>query len=202
LSNPQTRFKQSIRQAIDNPYLQTALDINAERRKQARRDAYQSLPVEQDKLKQRAREIRFEVISNLESYLERFSRRLIEHGFTVHRATDPHDACQIILEIARSRDARLVAKSKSMVTEEIHLNQALNAAGIKVIETDLGEFIIQLRNEPPSHIITPAVHLRREDVATTFQQHFGAPDTDEIHALNAVAQRELRKVFLNLSLEF
>ena len=90
----------------------------------------------------------------------------------------------------------MVAKSKSMVSEEINLNHALEAEGIRVVETDLGEYIVQLRNEKPAHIITPAVHLRRNDVAQLFHEKLGIPYTEDIPTLTRTARKILREVFL------
>ena len=114
----------------------------------------------------------------------------------MHRAADGREAVEIVLRIAHQHAARLIAKSKTMVGEEIRLNQALEAEGIKAVETDLGEFIVQLRGEPPSHIITPAVHLTRREVGQTFAEKLGIPYTEDIPTLTATARRVLRQTFL------
>jgi L-lactate dehydrogenase complex protein LldF len=114
----------------------------------------------------------------------------------IHHATDAREAVQIVLEIALRSQARLIAKSKTMVGEEIEVNRGLEAGGLRVVETDLGEFIVQLRGEPPSHIITPAVHLRRSDVAQTFHEKLGLPYNDDIPAMTAAARQVLRQTFL------
>src|SRR6058998_1247320 len=101
--------------------------------------------------------------------IEKFINKAEQNGIIIHRAKDAAEAIKIVLSIVEARHViplrkPLVAKSKSMVSEEINLNHALEAEGIRVVETDLGEYIVQLRNERPTHIITPAVHLRRNDV--------------------------------------
>lgn len=189
-------FRQRVQFAIANSGLQTALDNNADRRKAARSQSYASLPVALDVLRERAHSIRQEVIQNLESYLGQFVQNLEKNGFRVFRATDAEQARQLIIRIAEAHHARVVAKSKSMVSEEIHINQALEQVGIRSIETDLGEFIIQLRGEPSAHIITPAVHLHREDVAKTFGEKLGMPYTTDVKVMCDVARRELREIFL------
>jgi L-lactate dehydrogenase complex protein LldF len=114
----------------------------------------------------------------------------------VHRAANSDEALDLFLEIAKNHNARLVAKSKSMVSEEIDFNHALEAAGIQSVETDLGEYIVQLRGERPSHIITPAIHLRRSQVGQLFHEKLGTPYTEDIPEMVATAQRVLREVFL------
>ena len=110
---------------------------------------------------------------------------------------DADQAIRLVLEIAREHDARLIAKSKTMVSEEIGLNHALEKHGLQIIETDLGEYIVQLRGEAPSHIITPAVHLRRQDVGRLFQEKLGLPYTEDISIMTDAARQRLRQVFLN-----
>lgn len=193
---PRDEFHRRARQAIANPILQTALDNNADRRRSAWESAFASLP-DAAALRSQARAIRQQTIEHLDEYLEQFIQRLKENGVQVHRARDAAQAAQIVVDLARSHQAETVAKSKSMVSEEIELNQALQAAGIRPVETDLGEFIVQLRGEHPTHIITPAVHLRREDVAETFERELGMPYTTDIQVMNDTARRTLRDIFLS-----
>ena len=190
-------FHNQIRAAIANSTLQEALDANAARRIQARERAFQGLPEDFPTLQKRVRQIRQEVIHNLESYLEQFSDNARKNGFILHRAATAAEACTIILDIVHQRRAKLIVKAKSMVSEEIQLNPALEAAGLQVVETDLGEYIVQLRGEHPSHIITPAVHLRREDVGETFHRKLGVPLTDDIPTLTNIARSKLRQYFLD-----
>ncbi|MGD8406806.1 MAG: LUD domain-containing protein, partial [Anaerolineales bacterium] len=209
-----TDFRTKIREQIKDNALQAALDANAERRVQGRIAAFASLPDWQER-RQRAHAVRAEVIDHLDEYLDEFIAKVTENGITVHRAKDAAEATQIALGIVENSPRRneerkentinnsiqsrstLVAKSKSMVTEEIELNHALERAGHRVVETDLGEYIIQLRGEKPAHIITPSVHMRRHEVGKLFEEKLGIPYTDDITILTNTARKELREVFLN-----
>ncbi len=191
-----TSFRARIRRAIADPVLQAALDANAQRRVEARRRALASLP-DYEARREQARAIRAAALADWDGLLERFLARVAANGIHVHRAADAAQARALALEIvSRAAPQALVAKSKSMVSEEIGLNAALEAAGHRVVETDLGEYIVQLRGERPSHIITPAVHLRRQEVARLFEQALGLPYTEDVAALTAAAQKALRRVFL------
>ncbi|NTU57189.1 MAG: lactate utilization protein, partial [Anaerolineales bacterium] len=194
-----TEFRQRIRKAIANEPLQAALDANAERRVTGRINALASLPDWQER-RQRAHAIRAEVIEHLDTYLGQFIKNATQNGTVVHRARDADEAIKTIIEIAGADGKpllhKLVAKSKSMVSEEIDLNQALEAQGMRVVETDLGEYIVQLRNEKPAHIITPAIHLRRNDVGKLFHEKLGIPYTEDIPTLTNTARKVLREVFL------
>ncbi|MGZ9166340.1 MAG: LUD domain-containing protein [Anaerolineales bacterium] len=205
----QTEFRERIRASLANETLQSALDANAERRVKGRIAALATLP-DAPQRRQQAHAVRAEVIEHLEEYLDKFIGKTTENGMIVHRAKDAAEAIQIVLEIAKASPQRgeeetvvplrgkeiLVAKSKSMVTEEINLNHALEAEGLRVVETDLGEYIVQLRNEKPAHIITPAVHLRRDDVGKLFHEKLGIPYTEDIPTLTNAARKLLRDVFL------
>lgn len=190
-------FHTRIRTALADKNLQAALDANAERRRSAREQSYASLPEDWHIMQRKAHDMRSRTIENLDHYLEQFISRAQSNGLKVHKAKDAAQAVQIVLDIASQKGASLIAKSKTMVSEEIGLNHALEAAGLKVVETDLGEYIIQLRGEPPAHIITPAVHLNREQVGETFHQKLGVPFTDDITTMTSVARGELRQTFLS-----
>ncbi|MGW8250967.1 MAG: LUD domain-containing protein, partial [Anaerolineales bacterium] len=190
-------FKAKIRTALADPNLQTALDNNSQRRRDGRQLSFASLPEDLQVMRQRARAVRAEVITHLDEYLEAFTRKASANGMIIHQAQDAAQAVQIVLDIARQKNARLIAKSKSMLSEEIHLNPALEAAGLQVVETDLGEYIVQLRGEHPAHIITPAVHLRRQDVGRTFEEKLGLPYTEDVAAMTAAARQRMRQVFMD-----
>ena len=206
-----TPFHAHIKQALANPVLQTALDANAERRVQARKTAFASLEEPLGVLRQRAQRVRAETIAHLDRYLEQFITNAQTNGIIVHRAANAEEAVQVVLDIAQklspkekkcvqpcsSTDSILIAKSKTMVSEEIELNAALEAAGIPAVETDLGEYIVQLRGEKPSHIITPAVHLRRDEIGETFHEKLGIPLTTDIPTLTNAARATLRQTFLD-----
>ena len=189
-------FHSHIRASLADVNLQSALDANAERRTKVRQNAFASLANPQE-LRARARLVRMEVIAHLDSYLVQFVAHASENGIVVHRAADATEAITIVLEIALQQGAKLIAKSKTMVSEEIGLNHVLESQGLRVIETDLGEYIVQLRGEAPSHIITPAVHLRRQDVGKLFEEKLGLPYTEDIGIMTNAARSTLRQVFLD-----
>lgn len=149
-----------------------------------------------DAMRDRARQIRLHTLAHLDTYLARFAAAFEANGGSVHFAADATEAVSIVLDIARRHDARRIIKSKSMVSEEIHLNDALEAAGREVIETDLGEYIIQLAGEAPSHIIAPAIHMTAADIGRLFADRLGEPYTDDADVLNATARTHLRRAFL------
>lgn len=195
-------FRERILESINNPTLQTALDNNTERRLKGRALAFESIPDSKER-RQRAHKIRADVIDHLDEYLHQFIKKNQENGVIVHRAKDSKEAIQIVLQIVRASHTlsgtraspKLIAKSKSMVTEEIELNHALEKENIKVVETDLGEYIVQLRKERPSHIITPAAHLKKEQVAQLFHEKLNIEYTEDIPTLTATARKILREVF-------
>jgi L-lactate dehydrogenase complex protein LldF len=190
-------FRARIRRSIADGNLQVALDGNARRRTEGRLKAFTSLPDHRAR-KQRAHAIKVGVIADLDQVLERFIAHVKANGIQVHRAADGEEAIRIFLEIAARGNARLAVKSKSMISEEIHFNHAVEASGLgmRVVETDLGEYIVQLRGERPSHILTPAVHLRREQVGQLFHEKLGVPYTEDIPEMVATARRVLREIFL------
>ena len=133
-----------------------------------RREVIARLP-EFEALRELGREIKDHTLAHLDFYLEFYEENVVAAGGEVHWARTPEEACQVVLEICRAAGARTVTKGKSMIAEEIGLNDFLEKSGITPIETDLGEYIIQLRHEPPSHLIAPAMHLVKEQVADTFR---------------------------------
>ena len=191
-----SNFRHLVREAIQNDNLQVALDRNAEKKKRTRSEVNESLP-NIAQLRQKAKQIRQDTLENLDRHLDQFTRTIEANGFILHRARTAQEARQIVLDLVKSQDAELVVKSKTMVSEEIHLNRTLEDAGFEVVETDLGEYIVQLRGEPPSHIVAPAIHLRREDVGETFQEKLGMPYTDDVEVLNKAARDSLRAKFLS-----
>lgn len=135
-------------------------------------------------------------LSRLPDLLEELEAACTANGIQVHWAADAAEANAAVLSVCRRHGATRVVKGKSMVTEEIGLNHFLQGEGLEVLETDLGEFIIQLAGEPPSHIIVPAVHKNRGEIARLFHERIpGAPYTEEVEALNAIARRTLRRKF-------
>ena len=192
-------FKQQSRQAIANPVLQKALQNIRPGFQQKRAKAVAALP-EFDALRDQARDLKTHVLAHLDVYLERFEAKVQESGGQVHWARTAAEACDAVLGICQAAGASLVTKGKSMVAEEIGLNSRLEGAGLTVVETDLGEYIIQLRHEMPSHIIAPALHLTKTEIAAAFMQaHVGLPEDrplDEPRALTDEARAMLREKFL------
>jgi len=150
-----------------------------------------------ERLRDAAKTIRQTVIDDLPAWLERFEEAAIASGAEVLWARDGAEVAQLAVEIARQHGVRKVVKSKSMLSEEADLNRAFADAGIESIETDLGEYIVQLAEEPPSHIIAPAVHKTREEVADLFVEHHGTPRQTDIPALAREARLVLRQHFLS-----
>jgi L-lactate dehydrogenase complex protein LldF len=147
--------------------------------------------------RQRCHEIKQDALNHLDRYLLEFEQRIEDRGGHVFWAENSAEACRYITALAVDRGVRQVVKSKSMVAEEMHLGPALEKARIEDVETDLGEFIVQLRKEPPYHIVMPAMHLTRKDVAVLFKEKLGDVDTDDPKELVAAARRALRKHFFS-----
>ncbi|MGZ4053935.1 MAG: LutB/LldF family L-lactate oxidation iron-sulfur protein [Bacteroidia bacterium] len=142
--------------------------------------------------KTRAAAIKQKSIENLDKYLIEFEANFIKRGGKVIWATDAEEAVKEALQIMKKAKAKTVVKAKSMATEEIHFNESLKEEGIESIETDLGEYIVQLRNEPPYHIVTPAMHLSKEDVAKTFNEKKGTPVDWTPEQITHFVRQELR----------
>ena len=150
-----------------------------------------------DELRDAAAAIRAATLQRLPELLERWSDSLGALGGHVHWASDAAEATAIVAGIVQRRGARVIAKGKSMISEEIHLNTVLERAGAEVVETDLGEFIQQLAHEPPSHIVAPAMHKDRFEIAELLSADRGAPVSPEIDAEASYARRRLRQAFLD-----
>jgi L-lactate dehydrogenase complex protein LldF len=146
-------------------------------------------------VKQRAANLKWRSIENLEKYLSEFESNFSKRGGKVIWAQDAEEAISEIYDILKRVNAKTIVKSKSMTTEEIHLNHALEKEGIESVETDLGEYIVQLRNEPPYHIVTPAMHLSKEDVAKTFNEKFSLPVNSTPQEITAFVRKKLREKY-------
>ncbi len=193
-------FKQNARAALADPQLQKALANLRSGFIDKRQNAADALP-EFDALRDNAKAIKDHALSHLDLYLEAYEKKVRAAGGYVHWAETAEDARAIILDICRSAGARTVTKGKSMITEEIELNPFLEKEGIRPIETDLGEYIIQLRGEHPSHIIAPAVHVNKEQVEEDFRRvhdHLpAARDLSEPETLLGEARRVLRAAYFD-----
>jgi L-lactate dehydrogenase complex protein LldF len=151
-------------------------------------------------LRQAGHDIRLHALTHLDYYLEEAEQAVTKTGGHVHWARDAAEANRIVLEIARRHRVKKVVKSKSMATEEIGLNHAMEAEGIRVIETDLGEYIVQLLGVGPAHIVVPAFHLSKEEIAALFREKLGVDAPAEAERLTQVARMRLREEFLTAHL--
>lgn len=158
--------------------------------------ATHALP-EWEQLRELASGIKNNVLSNMSAYLTQFEAKAKGNGVIVHWAADAKEHNEIIYSILKRHSIEKMVKSKSMLTEECHLNHYLQDQGIEVIDTDLGERIVQMRKEPPSHIVLPAIHLKKEDVSNTFHEHLGTEKgNNDPNFLTAAAREHLREKFL------
>ena len=193
-------FKDNAHKALGDEQLQEALGNLRHGFTERRAKARDKLP-EFDALRDAARDIKNHTLEHLDLYLERYESKVTAQGGQVHWCATAEDARRTILDICRSVDAKLVTKGKSMVAEEIGLNDYLEANGVTPAETDLGEYIIQLRNEPPSHIIAPAVHLTKAQVEADFRKNHSElpPERSlvEPEALVQEARTMLRQKYLD-----
>lgn len=181
-------------QALADAHLQEAYSSSTLRLLAKRRGAVAEVPGF-ERLRERAHALKREVIEHLDFYLEQFADQVERHGGKVHWAETAEDARRAVIEIARRAGAREIVKAKTMLSEEIELNRALEAAGIRPVETDLGEFIVQLAHERPVHIVAPAMHMTRHDVSELFAKHLHSQRTTEPEELTAIARRALRESF-------
>ena len=193
-------FKASTLSVID-PQLQRALRRVGSGFDTNRRTAiHEVTPEVWETWREQARRIKTHTLDHLDYYLELLHDNVTKSGGQVHFAADAAQANDIIANLARSRQVQVAVKSKSMVSEELELNPVLESLGVEVYETDLGEYIIQLAGETPSHLIAPALHKTKEDVARLFTQHLGLPYLDDIEDLAGAARQVLRDKFLKADL--
>jgi len=171
--------------------IQTALK-KYEVQRDLRRSAFQDY----QSARQAAAEIKYEAINHLDEHLVEFTKNLEARGTKVHWASTAEQARDIILGIVREKKARSIIKSKAMTAEEIHLNDALEEAGFEVVESDLGEYIVQLRKEAPYHIVFPAMHLTRGEISELFTRELGSAPTDNPEELTMIARRALRDKYV------
>lgn len=152
---------------------------------------------EWEALRSLASEIKDNVLSNLYDYLLQFESRAKENGITIHWAADAAEHNQIVYQILQQHQVKRIVKSKSMLTEECQLNEFLEHQGMEVIDTDLGERIVQLAKEPPSHIVLPCIHKKKEEIGQLFHEHLGTPEgNSDPEFLTAAARTHLREKFL------
>jgi L-lactate dehydrogenase complex protein LldF len=195
----QTSFKSRIRDALADPQMRLAVHRVLSNAASQRAAGMASLP-DAERVRDRARAIRSHTLCRLDHYLEKFATSVENAGGKVHFAEDASEACRTVLGLCSARGIRRAVKSKSMISEEIGLNHALEAASVEVIESDLGEYIIQLAGERPSDILAPAMHKTKEQVGKLFHEKLGIPMTTDPTELAAAARRNLREVFLTADL--
>src|SRR5438552_2407126 len=193
---PNPDLTQRSHDALENTILQGALKAATTTFIERRRDAITSV-ADWESLRQRARKVKEHTINNLDYYLGQVVERVEARGGKVYWARTGDDVNNHIIELAKKRGVKSVVKSKSMATEEIELNHALEAAGIRPIETDLGEYIIQLADEKPTHIIAPAIHKTREQISDLFAEKLREGRPNEVAEITAMARRRLRDEFLS-----
>ena len=187
-------YKKRLKKALDNKFLRSAMGTFATAYKEAQGRIFQGVDVES--LRREIARGKDEALPHLEELYEAFKAKAEAAGVKVHLAATAREANEIIAGIARDNRVKKIVKSKSMTAEETFLNDHLEADGFEVVETDLGEWIIQLRHEGPSHMVMPAIHLSRQDVADLFTKVTGETQEPDIGNLVKVARKELRKAFL------
>lgn len=189
-------FKTRIRQEIQDPVMRQAV-ANAQERIGANRQKMVDELGHWEAWRLRSEQIRNHVLENLDAYLYQLSEKVIANGGHVFFAATREDATEYIVQVAQAKNARKVVKSKSMVTEEIGMNAALQAAGIDVLETDLAEYILQLDGDAPSHVVVPAIHKNRQQIRQVLHEKCGynGPDTPE--EMTRFIRRQIRDAFLS-----
>ncbi|MEW6720231.1 MAG: LutB/LldF family L-lactate oxidation iron-sulfur protein [Thermodesulfobacteriota bacterium] len=189
-------FARYAQRALSDKALQAALNGATGRLSALRAAAIAAFPG-YDAARERASAVKEDTLARLDEQLARFIEEASRRGAVVHVARDAAQAREIAVGIAKEEGISLAVKSKSMVAEEVDLNAALQEAGVEVVESDLGEYIVQLAGEPPSHIIVPAVHKTRGEISRLFETRLGEPPTDSIPRLVATARKRLREKFLS-----
>ena len=187
--------KKLIQKALKDENLRSAVNKATVSTVDSRKAIIDQIPCWED-LREKAYSIKKETIENLDSYLLQFERNCWKNDIKVHWALDAAEARQIILNIAEKTNSTKIVKSKSLTTEEIALNNFLTDKNIEVLETDLGEYIVQLNRQIPSHLIIPAMHLSRKDIGKLFEEKLGCQYTEEPVELLNIARKFLREKFL------
>lgn len=195
MSNKPFDFKKNIRKALQDKQLRGNLRFAMDSMTQKRKAVFYD-PDRLEALRKKGSAIRSRSLENLPRLLEQLETACSKNGIRVHWAETVSEANTIVLDILRQHKVRRVVKGKSMVSEEMHLNAFLKKNGIDPLETDLGEFIIQLAGETPSHIIVPAIHKNKSEIAALFEKHIpDTPYTENVEELNAIARKTLRQRF-------
>jgi L-lactate dehydrogenase complex protein LldF len=196
LAQPRERFREEASKTLHRKRALAMIDSGTEHLYERRVAAWAELP-DIEEQRERAKQIRTETIRNLDQHLAEFRAALEARGGTYVQCRTADEASRYIVDVCQRHGARLVAKTKSMATEEISLNAALGDAGIRSVETDLGEYLIQLRGEHPKHIIGPAIEMSEEEAAAALGQVEGAELPADPQQLLQAARRQLREIFLH-----
>lgn len=187
-------FDRNAREALLDPVLHGAMRNLADNFAERRKVAMASVN-DWEGLREKARSIKEDTLLNLDKYLAEFVENAEMKGVKFHWARDAAEARRIVIDLVKQCGAEMVVKAKSMAAEEIHLNEALEDAGIEPVETDLGEWIIQLADETPSHIVVPAIHKTKAQIAELFVDKVGIEKTEDVDVLTKTARRILRQKF-------
>ncbi|QEY27063.1 LutB/LldF family L-lactate oxidation iron-sulfur protein [Neisseria zalophi] len=190
---PETFKQNSVGALADKPLrksLRTAMDMLMTKRKNVLSDEY-----ELQALRTLCEHIRQRSLARLPELLEQLESKLTQLGVNVHWAETPEEACRIIDGIMEAHNGRLMVKGKSMVSEEIELNHYLEAQGKRAVESDLGEYIVQMAGEKPTHIVMPAIHKTKQQVSELFHDNLNTPLTDDVDELTGIARRALRDIY-------
>ncbi len=187
-------FRQNSQEALQNNSLRHAMRYATDTFRDKRFNGIQGVPFEE--WRQRASDLKISVLENLSGYGDQFAANATRRGAIIHRAVDAAHARELVGDILHDHGAINVVKAKSMVTEEIHLNKYLDDRGFRVIETDLGEYIVQIAGETPSHILAPALHKTRHQIGKLFCDKLGCDFSDEPHVLTNTARKVLRPEFI------
>jgi len=188
--------KELIKDALGDINLRSAVRKATESTVDSRRGIISQIPY-WEQLREKVYSIKKDAIENLDKYLLQFEENCKKNNINVHWAADAGEARNIIFDIAQRTNSTKIVKSKSLTTEEIYLNNFLTDKNIEVLETDLGEYIVQLNEQIPSHLIIPAMHLSRKDIGRLFSDKLGVPYTEEPVELLKIARKILREKFLN-----
>lgn len=190
---PRRKQKRKVKKALNDTNLQKALEKASAQH--FRKYSHTKKEIPWEKYKERARAVREECIRRLPQLIQKFTEEAEKAGSFVYKVSTPREALSQMEKIAHQNKAKLIVKSKSMVTEEIHLNAFFEKRGYRIVETDLGEWIIQLAQEKPSHITAPALHKTKEDVAALLSQHLGKRVPADPKEIVKLAREEMRKHF-------
>jgi len=190
---PRRKQKKKVKKALNDSNLQKALENASARHFEKYSHTKKEIPWEE--YKEKARAVREECVKRLPQLIQKFTDEAEKAGSLVYKVSTSHEALSRIEEILRQKKAKLIVKSKSMVSEEIELNRFFEKKDYKIVETDLGEWIIQLAEEKPSHITAPALHKTKEEVADLLSQHLGKKVPPEPKEIAKLAREEMRKYF-------